>query len=376
MVEKAGPVDTGAARVGFIPELHALRGALAFWVFAAHLLGDAEGTLALRVLGAGGLAVDGFIMLSGFVIAMTLRDGKVSYRAFITRRVFRLFPVLAVCVVLALVVHALAGPRLVREFPDTPLRILLVLGMVQGMVPDALLSCAARSVLGPAWSISLEWQFYLIAPALIGFMGAGAGSAHGGRPIALGRTMIVAAGTLAGAWVSFRMLSFCGTSSFLPMRLGYFLVGILSAQAWLALRGAGAETLHLVFAGLVALIFAFIPSMQLLTLLPWVAVLYASLAERDPLARPLQALLHTSPIQQLGSISFSLYLVHMPVIHAVQVLADATTLPPFWRAGLMVVLAVVITLVAAAGIWKWVELPCIALGRRVAALGRPVAHPA
>ena len=78
------------------------------------------------------------------------------------------------------------------------------------------------------------------------------------------------------------------------MRLGYFLVGILSAQAWLALRGTATEVLHLVFAGIAALLFAFIPSMQLLTLLPWVAVLYASLAERDPMARPLRALLHTA----------------------------------------------------------------------------------
>ena len=325
----AGAGDTGAARSGFVPELHALRGALAFWVFAAHLLGDAEGTLALRVLGAGGLAVDGFIMLSGFVITMTLRNGKVGYREFITRRFFRLFPVLAVCVVLALVVHELAGPRLVRELPDTPLRVLLVLGMVQGMVPDGVLSCAARSVLGPAWSISLEWQFYLVAPALIGFMSAGAGRPNGGRPIALGRTLLIAAGTLVGAWVTFRSLSFCGTSSFLPMRLGYFLVGILSAQAWLALRGTETEMLHLLFAGIAALLFAFIPSMQLLTLLPWVAVLYASLAERDPMARPLRALLRTSPMQQLGSISFSLYLVHIPVIQAVTVLTDAAALPPF-----------------------------------------------
>ena len=80
-------------------------------------------------------------------------------------------------------------------------------------------------------------------------------------------------------------------------------------------------------------------------------------------------------MQQLGSISFSLYLVHIPVIQAVTVLTDAAALPPFWRAGLLVSLAVVITLVAAAGIWKWVELPCIALGRRVAALGRPAAPP-
>jgi peptidoglycan/LPS O-acetylase OafA/YrhL len=145
-------------KTGFVPELHALRGALAFWVFAAHLLGDAEGTLALRMLGAGGLAVDGFIMLSGFVIAMTLRNGKVGYREFITRRFFRLLSVLAVCVVLALIVHDLAGPRLVREFPDTPLRILLVLGMVQGMVPDSLLSCAARSVPGPARPGASRWN--------------------------------------------------------------------------------------------------------------------------------------------------------------------------------------------------------------------------
>jgi peptidoglycan/LPS O-acetylase OafA/YrhL len=353
------------AKPEFVPELHALRGLLALWVFAAHLLGDKQGTLPMRILGTGGLAVDGFIMLSGFVIAMMLWKGRIGYREFILRRFFRLVPVLAVCVALALVVHDLAG---LREAPDTPLRVLLVLGMVQGMVPDGLLTCAARSVLDPAWSISLEWQFYLVAPALIAWIGE--------RRIALGRTLLLAAGSLACAWVAFRTLSFCGTTSFLPMRLGYFLVGILSARAWLALRDTDTATLHLVTAGTAALLFAFIPSVQLLSLLPWVATLHASLADRDPMARPLRTVLRASPLQLLGSISFSVYLVHMPVIQAFTVLTGAIPLPPPWREGLGVVLTVIVTLLAAAALWKWVELPCIALGRRVATQRKSTVRPA
>jgi peptidoglycan/LPS O-acetylase OafA/YrhL len=349
----------------FVPELHALRGLLAAWVVASHLLPEGQTNPLLRLVSHGGLAVDGFILLSGFVITLVLQGRETSYGAFLLRRFFRLFPVLAACVALMLLLGALGVGLNNTDFSlpgETALRTLLVLGMVQGLVPDAVLDCGARSILGPAWSISLEWQFYLVAPALLGFIG--------GRRVRPGRVLVVAGLAILGGWLAWRSLSFCGTTSFLPMRLGHFLAGILSAFAWLELRRASPQAVRLVAGAALALGCAFAVPQQLPVLLPWIAALYASLAAADPLAQPLRRGLRLAPLQRLGTLSYCLYLAHLPAIQAVLLV-----LPPVEgdlpRAALRLLLALGLMLLAAMAIHRWVEQPGIALGRRLIAARRP-----
>src|SRR4026209_1050430 len=93
-----------------IKEFDGLRGLLAMWVFATHILELGPYASAAALIRAH-LAVDIFIILSGFVIFHLLSTGE-DYRAFITRRWFRLFPVFAVCFLIAL---ALYGGRRVAE---------------------------------------------------------------------------------------------------------------------------------------------------------------------------------------------------------------------------------------------------------------------
>src|SRR5436190_20060712 len=86
-----------------IKEFDGLRGLLALWVFATHVieLGPYPGAASpIRAY----LAVDIFIILSGFVIFHLLSTGE-NYWTFITRRWFRLFPVFAVCFLIALALY-------------------------------------------------------------------------------------------------------------------------------------------------------------------------------------------------------------------------------------------------------------------------------
>ena len=39
--------------------------------------------------------------------------------------------------------------------------------LLQGLIPNNVLSESEYMFLGPAWSLSLEWQFYLVAPLLL-----------------------------------------------------------------------------------------------------------------------------------------------------------------------------------------------------------------
>ena len=165
-----------------------LRGYLALWVLVCHVLWAAgfevEALSGLpKLLRRGEYAVDVFVIVSGFVIFLSLDTRQESYKQFIVRRFFRLFPLFIVLFALAIplsrlslwnVAHAsqYLTPNQAQYLIDTvgmwwqnihwhaPLHLL----MMHGMVPELLLPHAPDSFLMSAWSVSLEWQFYLIAP--------------------------------------------------------------------------------------------------------------------------------------------------------------------------------------------------------------------
>ena len=124
------------------------------------------------------------MILSGFVIFFLLDKSREGCFRFIFRRFFRLYPVfvLAFCVGVLLnpvhqYIHAHAPwsgndwikNQLLLAQNDARFlfqHILTHLPMLHGIVPENLLSRTDAAFSGPGWSISVEWQFYLIAPLL------------------------------------------------------------------------------------------------------------------------------------------------------------------------------------------------------------------
>ena len=174
-----------------IPEFEALRGFLAVWVLVGHALllsGYESSDLGgLRVLAFPVFAVDVFIILSGFVIFSLLDHKDEGYGPFIIRRFFRLFPLFIVVIALS---ASLAGftQHQLETFPwqtqqivlsarfakDTidylPWQVAVHLTMLHGLVPPWLLPSSTYALIPPAWSVSVEWQFYLVAPLLFGLL--------------------------------------------------------------------------------------------------------------------------------------------------------------------------------------------------------------
>ncbi|MBC7624915.1 MAG: acyltransferase [Aeromicrobium sp.] len=139
-----------------------LRGVLALWVFTFHVA-SISGFM-LPKLFDGRHAVSVFFVLSGFVISKLTMERNDSYYVFIVRRFFRLYPVYLVCLVIALLFVNFGAMPINFDQKYTFEHVISHLFMAHGFFPIDVLPGADSAILNPAWSVSVEWQFYIIAP--------------------------------------------------------------------------------------------------------------------------------------------------------------------------------------------------------------------
>ncbi len=356
-----------------LPELEGLRGMLCWWVVICHALthsGYSIETLGRgwRLLAHGDYPVDVFIILSGFVIHKLWHDSREPWRIFIVRRFLRIWPAYIVCLLAALVMRPLlAGSVAHTALGDPALAARRVINfqqeaahfwqhlaahvpMLQSAIPETSLPGSAVAFLGPAWSISLEWQFYLVAPFIFAVLARG-------RSVAW-----LAFAAVAGLGWMLRytppLATWFPMEAFLPQKLLFFAIGIASHEVWRILREYGA-TVAPALLGVAVLIFAFTLNLPLTI---WLAALAIALSHRSLSKR----LLNSAPLQFLGRVSYSTYLGHMLVLWSLQ--AAAFSLKPDITAPQMLaallVLGAPLTLLLSALLHRWVEQPAIALGRR------------
>jgi len=173
-------------------QLETLRGLLAWWVVIFHcmaftgLLNSHSKNPIITILSQGDLAVDGFIILSGIVITNLIINKNETYSFYIKRRFFRLAPIYFAALIVSICLQKLylttfqnlssitnpgifaAKIERVYDFWNNAWQhILLHLTLLHGILPNQLLNHSATTIMTPAWSISLEWQFYITAPLLI-----------------------------------------------------------------------------------------------------------------------------------------------------------------------------------------------------------------
>lgn len=148
-----------------IKGLTGVRGLAALYValYHFHFSNPVAAQQANSFLGHGYIAVDLFFSLSGFVMALTygrwFTDGYSveAHKDFLLRRVARIYP-LYLLMTLAVVMASWLG--LSARGDITTVKALSNLLMIQAWG-------ITNSLLGPAWSISVEWAVYLLFPALV-----------------------------------------------------------------------------------------------------------------------------------------------------------------------------------------------------------------
>lgn len=171
-----------------IIEIESLRGYLAWWVVIGHIFHlsgfYADKTNAVSIfIGYGTYAVDVFIIISGFVIFFLLENKPENYTPYITRRIFRIFPLFIFSVIIGFLLQDMRIENLFLSQEWMPEKVFkkfyeswiihkenqwtylpIVLTGLHGTLPDEIFPFIATSFNGPIWSISLELQFYLLAP--------------------------------------------------------------------------------------------------------------------------------------------------------------------------------------------------------------------
>jgi len=392
-------MSTASSSVHRIPILEGLRAYLSWWVVYFHCIVDSGFDRryfpgALKVLVNGELAVDLFVILSGFVITQLVIQKREPYRVYITRRFFRIYPVFLLIVGFgallsttqfaiykeyyaqfgqpAGIVGSLQFIGSWQHYVDHPLAYLASsLTMLHGAMPNKLLPDAYAAFTIPGWSLSLEWQFYLIFPLVLACFHK--------------RPLLTLAAVGAVIWTS-PLLDIGNWGSFLPQHGQYFAIGIFSGVWFRQLveqqtlrRYAGLATPVVLFVVLTA-----IPEMRMMVfdryaltagawapLALWAAV-FTLIVDYHTNPKPLFvrcfAWLFLNPVAQyLGKVSYCTYLIHYFFIFLGMWLAMRYGFLHSKYAVFAVIAPVTTigTLLASHLVHRWVELPGIALGKRL-----------
>jgi peptidoglycan/LPS O-acetylase OafA/YrhL len=347
-----------ASESQFRPEIEGLRGLAVGLVVAAHA--------GLQIPGAA-LGPDIFFALSGYLIVGILLRGLeaghgISFRDFYARRIRRIAPALAATILLTVAVVALLNDptTLARTAKDGAAALAGAANITFGLQAVDYFGSTEPSPLLPLWSIGVEEQFYLLVPLLLGI----AWKIGKRRAILMTLAVIALGSTIAAALLT--PMEPIWAYYLLPTRAyGLAAGGLLALLETRALASNALRRIPLAPIG-----FAIIVALTLLLPgekgypglagpLSGVAAValvggMATIGLRGTVSatggRAMRALFSIAPLRAIGRISYSLYLVHWPIL----------ILPTYFGITMneaATALAVVASVLVAALMYRFVEQP-------------------
>ncbi len=311
--------------------IEGLRAWLACIVMVHHVIwfsGLSQRFLQLKVFNAlGYYAVSVFIIISGFVITHLLLEKQERYVPYLTRRFLRIYPVYLVCLVAGIFTSYLAFNTFLDHpwgaFPasgqmaaqlqslrggELVPQILAHLTMLHGAVPNAVLRDSPYMFLAPAWSLSLEWQFYLIAPLVLACMKNQAS-----------RILVASIALVLYCAYQKSLLGQFSLPSLLPGAFPYFAAGIGTR---LLINRLPTFTVYPA-ASMIALCAFAILDTDLVPFVAWITFVSVMLIEqpRDAMTamirRAFDAAFDSQPARWMGARSYPVYLAHVPVFQVI-----------------------------------------------------------
>lgn len=327
-----------------IDQLTGLRAFLALWVVAHHLFYPFENIIFIdfgtrfALFDKGYLGVDGFFILSGFILAYNYANGRpLDYRAFISARFARIYPVHFVTLIGAVGMIFLKQYVVHKHVIGTAQNTYL--GLAENVV--LLNAWSFKFVTGwndVAWSVSAEWFAYVFFPLFVLL-------APKRNRIASGLLLLAPAAVLA-------VLDAHAVHGGLSRLIPEFYAGVLLFQLR---RATGFATLPRVvgLASLAVIALGIAVSLDTLTIVGLGMLIFALSSDAD-FVSPFFAL---APIVYLGEVSYSLYMVQrfpMEVLSlARKTSATLAATPP----ALQLIVFLALLLLASDLLHRFVELP-------------------
>lgn len=382
-------VSTGlpATADGNLPWLDGLRGLASLWVLLSHIQ-ILSGARSVPVLSWGELAVDLFMLLSGFLMTHNYLarkhsepwDSPRTICQFWLRRFFRIAPLYYLLLAVALVFAPQLGEfrhEIARLWPataTTPDRyldqslenILMHVSFAFGFSP----SFAFHTPL-PDWSIGLEMQFYLLFPLIMLLMELLS-------PLVASVLLI---GTCLGIRVLFRdFFHAFPMPAFLAIKFYVFLIGMWIAQsrAERSMRmgmaiGVGLALAWIVFersniaVARVPMVIGMFYLMNDGTLPGSASIARATVRVRD--------FLSNKTAMFMGQTSYSVYLLHLlivlPVAGALTRLEAYASLPSPARFAVVAAIALPVSYAIGWALYHLIEKQGIQLGKQILLRLRP-----
>jgi len=303
----------------FRPDIEGLRAVAVTLVVLSHLGLGCPG---------GYVGVDVFFVISGFIITRQLgaelnRTARISFREFYARRARRILPAATVVIVgTVLACWKWESPLLVR--PDASDGLFSALSAINWRLAvngtNYFQAGSPPSPFQHFWSLSVEEQFYAVWPVLILVIGVAAGSRYGRRKslvwalvmvLAVSLTLTIRTTASSPSWAYF------GTQTRAwELALGALLA--VTVDCWTRMPPALASQMSWLGLGLIALAACTDSSSTeypgSAVVLPVVGAAFVIAGGSPGWSRSAELVLGTRPAQFLGRTSYSLYLVHWPVL--------------------------------------------------------------
>jgi len=341
-----------AAREQRFVFLDALRGLAALWVLLFHYFEAGHAKELERVLPgwvtvflrSGHFGVPIFFVLSGFVIAHSVGNQRVDSRfigRFMLRRSIRLDPMYWFSIA-AVVAVGFLSPLPHVQLPSAP-QLAAHLFYAQGLL-------GFQQINNVCWTLCLEVQFYLVFCLMLLVIQRFRRSAQDHRSLV---TIAVLCGGLAALW---------------PLGLAHFSVwhGLFLPQWYSFLAGVFAYwTFQKQLPGYWFYLFAgsLLVSPVAYRHFPGLAAIIGLLILFAGRRGKLGGWFIWRPLQVLGAISYSLYLLHNPATGMIGGLAYTTPRTAAWELFWLVVIAALVCAIAYLA-WRFIERPSILLSKR------------